>query len=474
MLGTPGRALLVLAVLALAAFNLTFRLGRESLTEWDGSLYAHSALEMIESGDWVGTTFYGALDYYNSKPPLNVWLIALSLATFGSSLVAVRAASILSAWLTVLVLLVWAGRRFGPAVGLLSALVLATCFGFLHVHSGRTANPDALLTLLLLLVVVTLDAARDRPWPLVWLGPLLAGVFMLKGLAVLMPLLLIAAMEAKRRAGWRRRWPPLAVAGALSAAPVLAWAVARFQIDRWMFLERLVVQDFVALTTTVLDGQSGSPFFYLNILQKHQYDWMIAALTAVVLFPPASWAPVRRALAFWRSGNDLGMLLGAWTLIALVVPTLMQTKLPWYLNPFYPMFALGVGWVLWYGLSRTGFPAHHRPLFVAMIVVASVVAEAKLVWYSYAHRGLERSVQGLLLDEAERVRGSRVYKRSWDRAETFVLKALVQARGVEVMTIEEFLQNGAADDYLVMEADATHPDLLLVRAHGDYGLYRRR
>jgi 4-amino-4-deoxy-L-arabinose transferase-like glycosyltransferase len=474
MSGTRRPAALVLAVLSLAAFNLTYRLGRESLTEWDGSLYAHSALEMIESGGWVGTTFYGELDYYNSKPPLNVWLIALSLELFGPSLVAVRAGSVLSAWLTVAVLLAWAWRRFSPRVGLLSALVLATCFGFLHVHSGRTANADAPLTLLLLLVVVTLDLARERPWRRAWLGPILAAVFLLKGMAVLMPLLLVVVVEARRRLGWRERWAPLAAALASFAAPVGAWAVARFQIDRWAFFERLVMQDFVALSTTTLDGHAGSPLFYLNILQKHHYDWMVAALAAVILFPPASWASVRRALAFWRGGDDLRVLLGSWTSIALLVPTLMQTKLPWYLNPLYPIFALGVGWVLSQGFSRGGFPRHHRLLLVAMIVMAAGVAESKLIWYSFAHRGLEQSVQGLLLHEADRVRGSRVYRARWDRAETFVLKALVQARGVEVMTVEEFLRDGAEGDYLIMEPGVAHPDLMLVRVHGEHGLYRRR
>src|SRR3954462_1431148 len=87
------------AVLALAAFNLTYRLGNESLTEWDESLYATSAFEMLESGNWVVTTFHGETDYYNSKPPLNVWLIALSMKAFGPSLTAMRVPSIVAAWL---------------------------------------------------------------------------------------------------------------------------------------------------------------------------------------------------------------------------------------------------------------------------------------------------------------------------------------------------------------------------------------
>jgi len=65
-------AMLAGAVLALAAFNLTWRLGSEIVTEWDEALYATSAWEMVTSGQWIATTFHGAIDYYNSKPPLNV------------------------------------------------------------------------------------------------------------------------------------------------------------------------------------------------------------------------------------------------------------------------------------------------------------------------------------------------------------------------------------------------------------------
>ena len=60
------------AVLALAAFNLAFRIGNELVQVWDESLFAITAGEMVDSGDWIGTTFLGALDYYNSKPPLQM------------------------------------------------------------------------------------------------------------------------------------------------------------------------------------------------------------------------------------------------------------------------------------------------------------------------------------------------------------------------------------------------------------------
>ena len=149
-------------VLALAAFNLTFRLGSEFLTEWDESLYATAASEAVDAGHWIGTTMEGELDYYNTKPPLNVWLIALTFKVFGKSLIALRLISVVAAWLTVLVLLIWTRRSLGPVTALLAGVVLATSFGFIHIHAGRSANTDALFTLIVLLTVVVAVGGATR------------------------------------------------------------------------------------------------------------------------------------------------------------------------------------------------------------------------------------------------------------------------------------------------------------------------
>jgi 4-amino-4-deoxy-L-arabinose transferase-like glycosyltransferase len=469
-----GRRFVVLAcaVLGLAAFNLTYRVGNESLTEWDESLYATSAFEMLESGNWVVTTFNGETDYYNSKPPLNVWLIALSIKAFGPSLTAMRAPSLVAAWLTVVVLLWWSTRRFGPRVGLFACLVLATCFGFLHVHSGRTENPDALLALFFLLIAVTLDVSTDHPWRRIWLGPLFAGVFLLKGMAILMPLLLVLIIEARHRFNPRERWLPLACAAVLAMAPPLAWAIPRWRADGSMFFERMFFQDFVALTTTSVEGHVQPPLYYLNILVRNHYDWMVAALTVVILFPPASWARVGASLKFWGSDHDRHRILGFWTAIALLIPMAMRTNLPWYINPLYPMFALGVGWLLAYGFSGRPAPSHHSKMLVAMVVMAAVLAEGKLIWYSYNYRALERSVQGLLLAEAGRVSGSRVFGQ-WDRADAIVAKGLVHARLAAAMDVDDFLQQSMPGDYLVLPSEMDHEGLVRLATHGGHTLYRR-
>src|SRR6202008_531074 len=115
---------------------------------------AISAWEMGKTGDLVATTFLGAIDYYNAKPPLNVWLIALSFKALGINLVSLRLVSALSAWLTILVLQWWCRRAVGAAVALASSLVLSTMFAFFYLHAGRSGNADALFTLLIVLTAV--------------------------------------------------------------------------------------------------------------------------------------------------------------------------------------------------------------------------------------------------------------------------------------------------------------------------------
>ena len=467
------QATLIIAVLVLAAFNLTYRLSSESVTEWDESLYANNALEMLDGGSVVVTTIGGEVDYFNSKPPLNVWLIAGSLRMFGRSLLALRITGVAAAWTTVAVLLFWAHRRIGHDAAVFAALVLSTSFGFLHVHSSRSANPDALLTLLLLLTVITLDAAATRPWRRVWLGPLLTGVFFLKGMAVLLPLLLIAGIEMRRRLPARVRWGAFGVGTALAVLPIAVWAVARWRADGSLFFEKMFFQDFIDLSLKTSPHQSGTPLFYLNVLLKHQYDWLVPVIAVGLLYPPPSWRSFAQRLAFWRARDESVVLLGWWTTLVFIVPSIMQTKAAWYINPFYPTFALAVGAVLQYGSSHVDGPRDRRLLFTAAIVMAAVVAEARVFWYSDQYRALDRTTQGVLIAEAGRLKGARVYNTSWDLAELFVVRGLVQAEP-STITVDEFIKRGGPMDFLVLPANVNHPALTRIAARGAYGLYQRQ
>ena len=124
--------------------------------------------------------------------------------TFGTNLIALRLASTIAAFLTIGVLMWWTRRVWGAATAICAGIVLSSCFAFLHEHSGRSANTDALFTLLVLLTVVVLWAAQARAWVLAWIGPIAAAVFLLRGMGVLMPLVIVAAIALSSPV-WLRR-----------------------------------------------------------------------------------------------------------------------------------------------------------------------------------------------------------------------------------------------------------------------------
>jgi len=475
---TQALPALVTGVLILAAFNLGFRIDREIVTEWDESLYATTAWEMLRSGEWIGTTFHGALDYYNTKPPVSVWLVALSFKTLGVNLVALRLSSLIAAWLSVAVLLWWARKYLDQATGVWAGLVLATTFGLYYPHAGRTANTDALFTLLVMLAVFTLWSARTRPWRLIGLGPILAAVFLLRGMGVLLPVVIVVSYElvtyGVKRPG---RWLPTAGALALFLLPVTAWIVARWQVDQWKFLERVFWYDFVARSLSNIEEHPGSVFYYLDILQKHHYDWITATVFALIVFP-VSWAKAREFVRLRHDDTSPGTLLTIWAVVALLVPTLMRTKLPWYLHPFYPVFALGVGAVLAQAWGRAGTASggwrSRRSVALAIVAVLALgVAEGKLIWYSYHHRDLSSSTQGLLLSQRDGLRGRTVFGRRWDRAEMFVIEALIGSTHRLTRDVTDFLRDSQPGDFLMWSGEANDPALTLVGAVRRHRLYKR-
>jgi 4-amino-4-deoxy-L-arabinose transferase-like glycosyltransferase len=477
--GASSRQRLVVAlavgVCLLACFNVTFRLNRHPVQEWDESLYATSAWEMIQSGQWVAHTFRGELDYYNTKPPLNFWLLALSFKTFGVGLVSLRIPSVIATLLTVSVVLWWARRRFGAPAALFGGLVLSSMFAFFYVHGCRSANTDGLNTLLIVLTAVAVSEAREARWRILWLGPILAAVFLLRGMAVLMPAFIAILGIVWTRQATRDRLAPAAGALVLFALPVGAWMFARWRVDGWQFIGRLFWYDFVARSTGNIENHPGTVFYYLNILVKHHYDWLLAVLSAGLLFPVPA-AKLRAALSSLRAGSGPLPIMAAWAVVAVTIPTLMSTKLAWYLHPFYPVFAIASGAVLAHAFSAANEPgaARWRRMVLAGLVVLAVgVAEGRMIYYSYTYRNAFRDPQGLLLDERKALAGRQVFGARWDRADIFVAEAVVGATHRLAPDLTDFLRDSRPGDFYRTQLVLEHPSITLVRSNRRAHLYKR-
>lgn len=112
------------------------------LTDGDTAFYARIARNMIESGEWQTLRFkdYALID----KPPLTLWLIAVSYLLFGVSEAAIRGWHVLMAIATVVVVERTARLFYSPRTASLSGWILLT--SALFVYCGMVPQQDLPLT----------------------------------------------------------------------------------------------------------------------------------------------------------------------------------------------------------------------------------------------------------------------------------------------------------------------------------------
>ena len=334
-LAQPENQLLV--ALLLVVFPLWFELGRNSVQLWDESRLAVNAAEMARDGHWLVPHFDGQPDHWNTKPPLLIWLEALSLRTLGFSTWALRLPTLLATLTTVVLLYQFAARTLRrPLAGVFGAMVLVTCTGYVRLHVARTADYDALLTCWQVLLwsqffqYIETGQRRHLGWVLI----ALVGGTLTKGPAGLLgvPGLLAYAL-GRGRLGWLLRQPGPYIAAAGWLLLMMAYFAARESIDPG-YWRAVQVNDLGGRYLTAIENHRGGWSYYL--------DNLIATL-----FSQWLWALVPAGLLLWLQPAGLvrraGGLLVAFVLGWLVVISTALTKLEWYDAPIYPALALVVG-----------------------------------------------------------------------------------------------------------------------------------
>lgn len=117
------------------------------------------AIEMLKSGDWAIPHIYGEI-YYN-KPPLYNWLIAGSMAIFGTGEWAARLPGILSLMATGWLLYYVVKQYFNRSTAILTGLAYVTSIDLLFYGSTNTAELDIFYGLVTALQVLAIFKYRQ-------------------------------------------------------------------------------------------------------------------------------------------------------------------------------------------------------------------------------------------------------------------------------------------------------------------------
>lgn len=180
----------ILALCSLLAFYICFfKLGSAALENWDEAWYADVTRYMLRSKEFF--VLYWNRIVFLDKPPSYMWLSALSSQFFGLSEFSLRFTSALSAFATIILIMIYSYQNFGLMPALISFSTLT--FNNLFIWRARSGNLDSLLTLLFVLFYFLIISKKKNKYLLI--GLLLGLIYLTKLTVVLFPLFTFIILE---------------------------------------------------------------------------------------------------------------------------------------------------------------------------------------------------------------------------------------------------------------------------------------
>jgi 4-amino-4-deoxy-L-arabinose transferase-like glycosyltransferase len=318
----------LLAVISLLV--LFAKLPQGDLSGYDSAIYAHEAKQMLATGDWWNVYLNGQLDF--DKPPLFIWLEALSMLVFGVSDFAARFPAALLGFGTI-VLVYFLTRELSPSYWLpvwAMMILLSTQF---FMRFAMRAMTDVPFTFFFTLAIFCYLKGRRRPNWLLWCGLAVAAAVLMRSFLGLIPLGIIV-MQLLINQDWALLRSRYFLAGVLLAVGLpLVWFVSQWQLHGHQFfaLHFAFTRENLPLTNGKSASRFGASLWrYPLLLLKTYWPWLPLMIIGL-------WQEARKLFV---ERNAMSALLVVWVLCVIVPFSLAEFKWLRYLMPVFPAFAI--------------------------------------------------------------------------------------------------------------------------------------
>ena len=325
--------LTIITLLVFTSFICFYKLDYFPIRVFDESRQAINASEMFENGKFLYTTYDKEVDFWNTKPPLLIWMQAGLMHVVGVNEIAVRLPSAL-AGLGLSILLLWISIRYLKSfwVGILSVLCLFSCSGFVTIHALKTGDYEALLTFLsfsLVLFMYVYFETNNIKY-LVYSSIAVTLAILCKGIAGLLflPGILLYVLY-KRKLFYLLQNKHFWICFLIP----LVFGIGYYPLREWVtpgYLEAIWNNELGGRYSHVNEGNSGIFRFYFDILVSYKFGRILFVLAAFSL-------PLALFTGFFK---NFSVLLNVVFLSFLSVISFSETKLIWYIVPAFPLLSL--------------------------------------------------------------------------------------------------------------------------------------
>lgn len=338
---------LILILIFISYFIIFNRLGIGTLFAWDESRNAQNALEILKSNDWIVLKYGGTPDLWNLKPPLFIWLLALGFKLFGISEATVRIWSALFALGTIIIIYFFGILIKDRFVGFIGALSLLLNPNFVGFHSAISGDVDTAVTffITLSLYLFFCFTKNYKPRFLILTAIPLSLSFLTKGAVGIIPILIILAyllLTSSIKKVFTRYFFYSILLFVILTFP---WFIVRY-LKNPDYFQVMIQQDVITRINTAIEGHVGDSQYYLKLLND-LYGIGFYYIGGIILFT---------LLIFKKDRVSLFLII--WFSVILIIFTVSQTKIPWYIIPVYPAISLCFGYTFnfIYQLLKSKFP----------------------------------------------------------------------------------------------------------------------
>jgi len=318
--------LLVWGVLTLAT------LGLAPLFDYDETIYAQTAIDMMHKGEWIVPTANG-LQFFE-KPPFTYYMMDLCFSIFGDNAFAARLPSALFSFATALLLLHFGTKLHSRRMGFAAAAIFLSMLevGFL----AHAAILDAVLNFFIAacLLNFALWVQKGERRHALWCAAMMGAAVSIKGpVGVVVPLLIILAerllsgnlLRLLKDIPWLTALPVFL----LAATP---WYLMILAMHGPAFLYEFIWVQNIGRAMNPMQGHGGRWHYYLLVFVISVLPWL-ATLPWVFT---RGWN-MRKSMDATGLLARLGIL---WTLLVIILFSFAQTKLPHYISCVYPGVAM--------------------------------------------------------------------------------------------------------------------------------------
>lgn len=421
-----------------------YLLGTGFIHIWDEAVYVNASWDMAHGASlWVPS-----VGEYNTKPPLVLWLQALSLLVVPSAEWAVRLPSAFAV-VGILILIQIALKRWG--FDFWTRLIVMVCFvgheGFVRQHISRTGDLDAVMAFFVVAYsLVVLDAIHQRKWTgrhFFFFFFSVVCAFYAKSIAgwlMLGPLLFVWLLSPIRPVLFTLRF---LIWGLLAVGTCVIYYVTR-EVVQPGFLDLVLHSEYQRLYHNVMPWHEHGPSYYFQnfVTLKFFIPW-VYFLAASVLY----------ALFILKEKSTKEQLL-KWIILGfgyMLVITIPPVKLEWYDAPAYPFFAMIMGVVI--GTMCLNIPTRWRAL---LLIPVCFILWRKLDFIKHDTAPRDAfEYEGAILRQSDLTSSSKVFMKvvtpEHQLQLDFYRKWALEEKGLNIQVVDTISQIQTGDQIIISQ-----------------------